>query len=82
MTFSISTNFQDRFENFDNSNFFPEEIVLNTWGARNHKLVNQNDLQIKFCKPNQFTNRLDIKNFLNFDDKILCQYEYQCLTNI
>ena len=61
MTFSISTKIQDPCQNFKNSNFFPEEIVLTARGARNHKIVNRIDLQIKFCEPDQFMNRLGLK---------------------
>ena len=68
MTFSISTKIQDPPE-FEKSTFFPEKIILTSRGARNHKIVNRIDLQIKFCEPHQFMNRLGLKNCFNLDAK-------------
>ena len=83
MTFSISTIIQEPCQNFENSIFFLEEIVLTPRGARNPKIVNQINLQIQFCEPAQFMNQLGLKKtFLILMLNIVSGYEYQCLTNI
>ena len=47
MTFSISTKIQDPCQNFENSSFVPEQIILTIRGARNQN-----------CEPNRFANQV------------------------